>query len=147
MAKKQKPFRPKARRPRGFEDKPAQTLRAEQALIAQAFSVYDARGFEPLQTPVFEYADALGKFLPDEDRPNAGVFAMQDDDEQWMAMRYDLTAPMARYVAENYDALAKPYRRYQAGFPTHKTAQSNVCKCYAPLISLTAWALTVLKHY
>jgi len=115
MAKKQKPFRPKARRPRGFEDKPAQTLRAEQALIAQAFSVYDARGFEPLQTPVFEYADALGKFLPDEDRPNAGVFAMQDDDEQWMAMRYDLTAPMARYVAENYDALAKPYRRYQAG--------------------------------
>lgn len=113
--KKQKPFRPKARRPRGFEDKPAQTLRAETALINKAFAVYDARGFEPLQTPVFEYADALGKFLPDEDRPNAGVFAMQDDDEQWMAMRYDLTAPMARYVAENYDALAKPYRRYQAG--------------------------------
>ncbi|WP_371397161.1 histidine--tRNA ligase [Fretibacter rubidus] len=113
--KKNKPFRPKARRPRGFEDKPAETLRAETALIAKAFAVYDARGFEPLQTPVFEYADALGKFLPDEDRPNEGVFAMQDDDEQWMAMRYDLTAPMARYVAENYDALAKPYRRYQAG--------------------------------
>ncbi len=113
--KKNKPFRPKARRPRGFEDKPAQTLRAEQALIAKAFTVYDARGFEPLQTPVFEYADALGKFLPDEDRPNEGVFAMQDDDEQWMAMRYDLTAPMARYVAENYDALSKPFRRYQAG--------------------------------
>ncbi len=113
--KKQKPFRPKARRPRGFEDKPAATLRAEQALIAQAFAVYDARGFEPLQTPAFEYADALGKFLPDEDRPNAGVFAVQDDDEQWMALRYDLTAPMARYVAENYDALSKPFRRYQAG--------------------------------
>lgn len=113
--KKNKPFRPKARRPRGFEDKPAQTLRAEQALIAKAFAVYDARGFEPLQTPAFEYADALGKFLPDEDRPNAGVFAMQDDDEQWMALRYDLTAPMARYVAENYDALSKPFRRYQAG--------------------------------
>ena len=113
--KKNKPFRPKARRPRGFEDKPAATLRAEQALIAKAFAVYDARGFEPLQTPVFEYADALGKFLPDEDRPNEGVFAMQDDDEQWMAMRYDLTAPMARYVAENYDALSKPFRRYQAG--------------------------------
>ena len=113
--KKNKPFRPKARRPRGFEDKPAQTLRAEQALIAKAFAVYDARGFEPLQTPAFEYADALGKFLPDEDRPNEGVFAMQDDDEQWMALRYDLTAPMARYVAENYDALSKPFRRYQAG--------------------------------
>lgn len=113
--KKNKPFRPKARRPRGFEDKPAETLRAETALIAKAFTVYDARGFEPLQTPVFEYADALGKFLPDEDRPNAGVFALQDDDDQWMAMRYDLTAPMARYVAENYDGLAKPFRRYQAG--------------------------------
>ena len=116
MAKnKNKPFRPKARRPRGFEDKPAERLRAETALIEKAFAIYDARGFEPLQTPVFEYADALGKFLPDEDRPNAGVFAMQDDDEQWMAMRYDLTAPMARYVAENYNDLAKPFRRYQAG--------------------------------
>ncbi len=115
MAKKQKQFRPKARRPRGFEDKPADLLRAERALIEAAFSVYDSRGFEPLQTPAFEYADALGKFLPDEDRPNEGVFAMQDDDEQWMALRYDLTAPMARFVAENFDGLAKPYRRYQAG--------------------------------
>lgn len=115
MAKKNKPFRPKARRPRGFEDKPAHIIRAERALIAKAFAVYDARGFEPLETPAFEYADALGKFLPDEDRPNVGVFALQDDDEQWVSLRYDLTAPLARFVAENYDGLAKPYRRYQAG--------------------------------
>lgn len=115
MAKKNKPFRPKARRPRGFEDRPAQDLRAERALIDRAFAVYDAWGFEPLQTPAFEFADALGKFLPDEDRPNVGVFSLQDDDEQWMSLRYDLTAPLARYVAENYDGLAKPYRRYQAG--------------------------------
>ncbi len=115
MSKKNKAFRPKARRPRGFEDKPAQLLRAERRLIDAAFSVYDMHGFEPLQTPTFEYADALGKFLPDEDRPNVGVFALQDDDEQWLSLRYDLTAPLARYVAENYDALAKPYRRYQAG--------------------------------
>ena len=113
--KKNKPFRPKARRPRGFEDKPAQLLRAERSLIEAAFSVYDLHGFEPLQTPAFEYADALGKFLPDEDRPNVGVFALQDDDEQWLSLRYDLTAPLARFVAENYDGLAKPYRRYQAG--------------------------------
>lgn len=115
MAKKNKVFRPKARRPRGFEDKPAEVLRAERHLIAKAFEIYDARGFEPLETPAFEYADALGKFLPDEDRPNVGVFALQDDDEQWLSLRYDLTAPLARFVAENYDALAKPYRRYQAG--------------------------------
>lgn len=113
--KKNKPNRPKARRPRGFEDKPADIIRAENRLVGAAFSVYDQSGFEPLQTPAFEYADALGKFLPDEDRPNTGVFALRDDDEQWMSLRYDLTAPLARFVAENYDALAKPYRRYQAG--------------------------------
>ncbi len=115
MSKKQKPFRPKARRPRGFEDKPSEIIRAERKLIDAAFSVYDMNGFEPLQTPAFEFADALGKFLPDEDRPNVGVFALQDDDEQWLSLRYDLTAPLARFVAENYDGLAKPYRRYQAG--------------------------------
>ncbi|NNE56878.1 MAG: histidine--tRNA ligase [Hellea sp.] len=113
--KKQKPNRPKARRPRGFEDKTADVFRTEARLIEAAFSVYDLNGFEPLQTPAFEYADALGKFLPDEDRPNTGVFALRDDDDQWMSLRYDLTAPLARYVAENYDGLAKPYRRYQAG--------------------------------
>lgn len=115
MAKKNKIFRPKARRPRGFEDRPADVIRAESALVAKAFAVYDSFGFEPLQTPAFEYADALGKFLPDEDRPNVGVFALQDDDEQWLSLRYDLTAPLARFVAEHYDALPKPFRRYQAG--------------------------------
>jgi len=113
--KQKKPFRPKARRPRGFEDRPADVMRAEAALVASAFAVYDSFGFEPLQTPAFEYADALGKFLPDEDRPNVGVFALQDDDEQWLSLRYDLTAPLARYVAENYDGIPKPFRRYQAG--------------------------------
>lgn len=115
MAKNNKIFRPKARRPRGFEDRPADVIRAESALVAKAFAVYDSFGFEPLQTPAFEYADALGKFLPDEDRPNVGVFALQDDDEQWLSLRYDLTAPLARFVAEHYDGLPKPFRRYQAG--------------------------------
>ncbi|XBQ14912.1 MAG: histidine--tRNA ligase [Oceanicaulis sp.] len=112
---KQKAFKPKARRPRGFEDRSAHTLRAERALVAAASGVYERWGFEPLETPAFEYADALGKFLPDEERPNEGVFAMQDDDEQWMALRYDLTAPLARFAAENYQDLAKPFRRYQFG--------------------------------
>lgn len=110
-----KAFKPKARRPRGFEDKPASVLRAERRLIEAAVKVYDAWGFEPLQTPAFEYADALGKFLPDEERPNEGVFAMEDDDGQWMALRYDLTAPLARFAAENFQDLAKPFRRYQFG--------------------------------
>ncbi len=115
MAKQKKPQRPKARRPRGFEDRPAHVLRAEWRLVQSAYAVYDSYGFEPLQTPAFEFADVLGKFLPDEDRPNTGVFALRDDDEQWLSLRYDLTAPLARYVAENFDGLAKPFRRYQSG--------------------------------
>src|SRR5258705_9130724 len=63
-----------------------------------------------------EYTDALGKFLPDQDRPNEGVFSFQDDDEQWISLRYDLTAPLARYVAENFDSLPKPYRSYREGY-------------------------------
>ena len=112
---KTKTFKPKPRRPRGFEDRGAHVLRAERALIGAASAVYERWGFEPLETPAFEYADALGKFLPDEERPNEGVFAMQDDDEQWMALRYDLTAPLARHAAENFQNLTKPFRRYQFG--------------------------------
>ena len=69
-----------------------------------------------METPAIEYTDALGKFLPDQDRPNEGVFSFQDDDEQWLSLRYDLTAPLARYVAENFDALPKPYRSYRFGW-------------------------------
>ena len=69
-----------------------------------------------METPAIEYTDALGKFLPDEDRPNEGVFSFQDDDEQWLSLRYDLTAPLARYVAENFDRLPKPYRSYREGW-------------------------------
>ena len=72
--------------------------------------------FEPVETPAMEYTDALGKFLPDQDRPNEGVFSFQDDDEQWISLRYDLTAPLARYVAENFDHLPKPYRSYRFGY-------------------------------
>src|SRR5256884_3679412 len=78
--------------------------------------VFERYGFEPVETPQLEYTDALGKFLPDQDRPNEGVFSFQDDDEQWLSLRYDLTAPLARYVAENFDALPKPYRSYRFGY-------------------------------
>ena len=77
--------------------------------------MFESYGFEPLDTPAIEYTDALGKFLPDQDRPNEGVFSFKDDDEQWLSLRYDLTAPLARYVAENFRNLPKPFRRYQVG--------------------------------
>lgn len=115
MAKKQKSFRPKARKPRGFQDRLGSELVAEEQMLARIKEVYAQHGFIPLETPSFEFTDALGKFLPDVDRPNQGVFSLQDDDEQWMSLRYDLTAPLARFVAENYDGLPKPFRRYQVG--------------------------------
>lgn len=115
MAKKQKTFRPKARIPRGFRDRLGPEIVAEREMLERISAAYEAWGFDSLETPAFEYTDALGKFLPDVDRPNQGVFSLQDDDEQWMSLRYDLTAPLARYVAENFDALPKPFRRYQIG--------------------------------
>ncbi|WP_370169432.1 MULTISPECIES: histidine--tRNA ligase [Bradyrhizobium] len=84
-------------------------------MVEKIRAVYELYGFEPVETPAMEYTDALGKFLPDQDRPNEGVFSFQDDDEQWISLRYDLTAPLARYVAENFDALPKPYRSYRFG--------------------------------
>ena len=115
MAKKTKPVRPAARLPKGFRDIEAAELRATQAMLAAIRETYERYGFEPLETPAFEYTDALGKFLPDADRPNAGVFSLQDEDEQWLSLRYDLTAPLARFVAENYDRLPKPFRRFATG--------------------------------
>src|SRR5215475_15203936 len=112
----QQPFRPKARLPRGFRDRDEAELAAERRMLETIRRVYASYGFQALETSTLEYADALGKFLPDQDRPNEGVFSLKDDDEQWMSLRYDLTAPLARYVAENYDTLPKPYRSYRFGW-------------------------------
>jgi histidyl-tRNA synthetase len=108
-------YRPKARAPRGFRDRGAAEIGAERRMLDTIRRVFENYGFEALETPALEYADALGKFLPDQDRPNEGVFSFQDDDEQWVSLRYDLTAPLARYVAENFQNLPKPFRRYQTG--------------------------------
>jgi histidyl-tRNA synthetase len=116
MSKKQKPNRPKARLPRGFVDREAGDIRAVEAMCAKIKQVYELYGFDPVETPLFEYTDALGKFLPDSDRPNEGVFSLQDDDEQWMSLRYDLTAPLARHVAQNINEIQLPYRTYRAGY-------------------------------
>ncbi len=114
--KAKKPQKLRARLPRGLADRNAAELAATRRMTETIRAVYERYGFEPVETPAFEYTDALGKFLPDQDRPNEGVFSFQDDDEQWISLRYDLTAPLARYVAENWDALPKPYRSYRAGY-------------------------------
>jgi histidyl-tRNA synthetase len=116
MSSEAKPNRLKARLPRGLADRGPAEIAATRRMIEQIRAVYELYGFEPVETPAIEYTDALGKFLPDQDRPNEGVFSFQDDDEQWLSLRYDLTAPLARYVAENFDTLAKPYRSYRYGW-------------------------------
>ncbi|MCB1425652.1 MAG: histidine--tRNA ligase [Zhengella sp.] len=114
--KKKKPQKLKARLPRGFVDRSPEDIRATDEMVAKIREVYERYGFDPVETPMFEYTDALGKFLPDSDRPNEGVFSLQDDDEQWLSLRYDLTAPLARHVAENINEIALPYRTYRAGW-------------------------------
>jgi histidyl-tRNA synthetase len=106
----------KARLPRGLADRGPAELAATRRMIETIRAVYERYGFEAVETPAIEYTDALGKFLPDQDRPNEGVFSFLDDDEQWLSLRYDLTAPLARYVAENFDTLPKPYRSYRYGY-------------------------------
>jgi histidyl-tRNA synthetase len=115
-APKTKSFKVKARKPRGLEDRGANDIAATRVMLAKIQEVYERYGFEALETPFIEYTDALGKFLPDQDRPNEGVFSFQDDDEQWLSLRYDLTAPLARYVAENFQELPRPFRSYRSGF-------------------------------
>ncbi|WP_159946748.1 histidine--tRNA ligase [Rhizobium sp. 18065] len=114
--KNKKPQKLKARLPRGFVDREAGDIRAANQMMETIREVYERYGFDPIETPLFEYTDALGKFLPDSDRPNEGVFSLQDDDKQWMSLRYDLTAPMARHVAENFNEIQLPFRTYRAGY-------------------------------
>jgi histidyl-tRNA synthetase len=116
MSKDTKPSRPKARVAKGFRDIDADEIRGTRAMLTTIQRVYESYGFEPIEQPFVEYTDALGKFLPDQDRPNAGVFSFQDEDEQWLSLRYDLTAPLARYYAEHNQKLANPFRSYRQGW-------------------------------
>ncbi|MBB5515112.1 histidyl-tRNA synthetase [Rubricella aquisinus] len=113
--KVKKPRRPQALPPRGFRDYFGEEVRARGAMLAKITEQYQRYGFDPLESSAVETVEALGKFLPDVDRPNEGVFAWQDEDETWMALRYDLTAPLARVYAQYRNTLPSPYRRYAVG--------------------------------
>jgi histidyl-tRNA synthetase len=105
----------KAQLPKGFRDSTEENIDIRNKVIAIIRSECEKFGFKNIETPALEYTEALGKFLPDVDRPSGGVFSFQDEDDQWISMRYDLTAPLARYVAENYQFIPKPFKRYQVG--------------------------------
>src|ERR1700761_1405572 len=108
----------KARLPRGFADRAGAEIAATRRMLDKIRAVYERYGFEPGETPAIEYTDALGKFLPDQDRPNEGAFSFQDGDEQGLSLRYDVTAPLAHYGAKRYgtESLVLPYRSYRFGY-------------------------------
>jgi histidyl-tRNA synthetase len=109
------PRRPRAETPKGFRDYFGAEVTERKAMLDRIAGVYHRYGFDPLETSAVETVEALGKFLPDVDRPNEGVFAWQDDDADWLALRYDLTAPLARVAAQYRNDLPSPYRRYAMG--------------------------------
>ncbi|QIE41451.1 histidine--tRNA ligase [Meridianimarinicoccus aquatilis] len=116
MAKKDKrPARPKAETPKGFRDYFGAEVSERKAMLDAIGQVYERYGFDPLESSAVETVEALGKFLPDVDRPNEGVFAWQEEDSGWVALRYDLTAPLARVYAQHRNDLPTPYRRYAMG--------------------------------
>ncbi len=115
MAKQKKAPRPKAVTPKGFRDYFAHEVTERSDMLRKIASVYHRYGFDALESAAVETVEALGKFLPDVDRPNEGVFAWQDEDDTWMALRYDLTAPLARVFAQHRNDLPTPYRRYAMG--------------------------------
>lgn len=107
--------RPKAETPKGFRDYFGAEVTERKAMLDAITGVYHRYGFDPLETSAVETVEALGKFLPDVDRPNEGVFGWQDEDGDWLALRYDLTAPLARVAAQFRNDLPSPYRRYAMG--------------------------------
>jgi len=116
MAKVKKQPRPKAETPKGFRDYFGADVAERKSMLDRIAEVYHLYGFDPLESPAVETVQALGKFLPDVDRPNEGVFAWQEEgDGDWLALRYDLTAPLARVFAQFRNDLPTPYRRYAMG--------------------------------
>ncbi len=111
---KDKKTKPSKELPLGFVDRKEKELLIRDYVISNIKEVMIKYGFQYLETPSFEYTDSIGKFLPDKERPDAGVFSFKDENK-WMSLRYDLTAPLARYVAKNYLEIPKPFKRYQLG--------------------------------
>ncbi len=107
--------KPKAILPKGFKDNVQELIDLRNTVTETIRTECQKFGFTELETSSIEYTDVLGKFLPDKDRPSGGVFSFQDDDNQWLSLRYDLTAPLARFIAQNYQDLVKPFKRFQSG--------------------------------
>ncbi|MFN7599241.1 MAG: ATP phosphoribosyltransferase regulatory subunit, partial [Cereibacter sp.] len=156
MAGEKAPRRPKAETPKGFRDYFGADVAERKAMLDAIAAVYHRHGFDPLETSAVETVEALGKFLPDVDRPNEGVFGWQDEDGDWLALRYDLTAPLARVAAQYRNDLPSPYRRYAMGpvWRNEKPGPGRVRQFYqcdadtggTPTVAADAEILAMLAH-
>lgn len=115
MGMSEESYKPEARNPKGFRDEFPAELQERARMLERIEAVYSRYGFAKLETPVIEYLDVLGKYLPEADTPEGGVFSFRDSDSKWLALRYDLTAPLSRVVSQHQLDLPKPFRRYQVG--------------------------------
>ena len=140
MAKDKKPRRPKAETPRGFRDWFGAEVRERGEMLAAITDVYHAHGFEPLESSAVETVEALGKFLPDVDRPNEGVFAWNDEDEGWLALRYDLTAPLARVYAQHRNDLPTPTAAMRWGRSGATRSRARAASASSTSATRTPWA-------
>lgn len=135
------------RKIKGFRDIDPNLNQIKKNIIESASKVYKLYGFEHWDTPAIEYADNLGKYMPDSDTIDQGVYSFRNPEEepvlmsngkelrdemnkvimenQFLSLRYDLTAPLARHYAEVTwqqskngqltSANAPLFRRYQYG--------------------------------
>ena len=142
---KEKKDKPSKELPLGFVDRQEKELLVRDFIISNIKEVMIKYGFQYLETPSFEYSDSIGKFLPDKDRPDEGVFSFKDENK-WLSLRYDLTAPLARYVAKNYLEIPKPFKRYQLGtvWRNENQVQEDLENFYN--LTLTLLALKVYKQ-
>ena len=98
--------------PSGFEDRWNKKLSLKKKLIREIETNFIKYGFDPLETPSFEISENIGSFLADDDsNPMSDVFLFEDGDKN-ITLRYDLSSPLARFVAQNNQELPSIYKRY-----------------------------------
>ena len=98
--------------PSGFEDRWNRTLILKKRLLKVIENNFIRYGFDPLETPSFEIAENIGSFLAEDDNnPMSDVFSFNDGEKN-ITLRYDLSSPLARFVAQNNQELPSIYKRY-----------------------------------
>lgn len=98
---------------KGFRDQLPGTMTAREEVIATARRVYRSFGFTPIDTPALEYSEIL--FGKGSDETDKQMYRFEDNGGRDVAMRFDLTVPLARFIAQHVGKLGTPFKRYHVG--------------------------------